>query len=196
MSRQAKSHVTAGLLLTGGASRRMGRDKALIEVGGVSLAERAAAVLGSVCDPVVEVGPGYTGLPAVREDPPGAGPLAALEAGWAELRRRGHAGPVLVLAVDMPSVTAGLLRYLAERPGTATAVPWVGGHPQPMCARYAPGTLDLVAGAVAEGRRSLRELLMDTEVDWIGPDEWGTVTGEEGFADADTPEDADRLGLA
>ena len=87
----------------------MGTDKALLEVDGRTLAERAAAVLRAVCDPVLEVGPGVSGLPAVREDPPGAGPLAALGAGAAELARGGHAGPVLVLAVDMPFVTAGLL---------------------------------------------------------------------------------------
>src|SRR5438132_14472 len=82
----------AGLLLTGGASRRMGTDKALIEVDGQRLAERAAAVLAAVADPVVEVGPGWSPLPAVREDPPGSGPLAAVSTGAAALRRRGHAG--------------------------------------------------------------------------------------------------------
>ncbi len=186
----------AGLLLTGGASRRMGRDKALIEVDGVTLADRAAAVLAEVCDPVLEVGPGHTSLPAVREDPPGSGPLAALEAGWAELRRRGHDGPVLVLAVDMPWVTPELLRWLADRPGGTTAVPRVGDHPQPLCARYQPATLDLVAGYLASGRRRLRDLLETIEVDWITPEEWAEATGEEAFADADTPEDLDRLGLA
>ena len=171
----------------------MGRDKALIEVGGVTLGDRAAAALGAVCDPVLEVGPGYTSLPAVREDPPGSGPLAALAAGWAELRRRGHDGPVLVLAVDMPSVTPELLRWLADRPGGKTAVPHVGGYPQPMCARYAPATLDLIAGYLAAGQRRLRDLLESTEVDWITPEEWAVATAEDAFADVDTPEDLGRL---
>src|SRR5919206_1287305 len=124
----------AGLLLTGGASRRMGTDKALIEVDGRRLVDRAAAVLAAVADPVIEVGPGWSGLPAVREDPPGSGPLAALGAGAAALRAHGHDGCTLVLAVDMPWVTVELLRLLAERPGPMTAVPRAGGHPQPMCA--------------------------------------------------------------
>ncbi|MGH8991628.1 MAG: molybdenum cofactor guanylyltransferase, partial [Acidimicrobiia bacterium] len=123
--------TVAGLLLTGGASRRMGRDKALLEVAGRGLAERGASVLAAVCDPVLEVGPGVSGLPAVREEPPGEGPLAALGAGAAELSRRGHGGAVIVLAVDMPFVGAALLRLLADRPGPATAVPRAGGQPQP-----------------------------------------------------------------
>ncbi|HVW35182.1 MAG TPA: molybdenum cofactor guanylyltransferase, partial [Acidimicrobiia bacterium] len=166
----------AGLLLTGGASRRMGRDKALLEVDGQRLVDRAAAVLGAVADPVLEVGPGWSGLPAVREDPPGSGPLAALSAGAAELRARGHSGPVLVLAVDMPRVSAELLRFLAGRAGPpATAVPRAGGHPQPMCARYGPDVLAAVDRRLAAGGRSLRDLLEslaeEGRVAWVEPDE-------------------------
>ena len=51
------------LLLTGGASRRMGTDKATIEFRGETLAARAARVLAEVCDPVIEVGTGVTRLP-------------------------------------------------------------------------------------------------------------------------------------
>src|SRR5712692_7095438 len=94
--------TVAGVLLTGGASRRMGRDKALLVVDGRTLAERGAELLAAVADPVVEVGPGHSGLAAVQEDPPGSGPLAGLCAGAAELGRLGHDGSVLLLAVDMP----------------------------------------------------------------------------------------------
>src|ERR1700736_1061525 len=75
----------AALLLTGGTSRRMGRDKATLPVNGTPLAERTATLLAQVADPVVEVGPGWTGLVAVREEPAGQGPLAAMAAGWAYL---------------------------------------------------------------------------------------------------------------
>src|SRR5438105_14773030 len=128
--------LCAGLLLTGGASRRMGRDKALLEVDGQRLVDRAAALLAAVADPVVEVGPGWSGLPAVREDPPGSGPLAAVSTGAAALRRAGHHGPALVLAVDMPKVRVDLLRLLARRARPPTPVPPADGHPHPLCPRY------------------------------------------------------------
>ena len=105
--------TVAGLLLTGGASRRMGRDKALIEIGGQRLVDRLAAGLLAVADPVLEVGPGWSALPAVREDPPGTGPLAAVSTGAAALRAAGHDGPVIVLAVDMPRAGVEVLRLLA-----------------------------------------------------------------------------------
>ena len=88
----------------------MGSDKALLEVDGQRLVDRAVAALTAVADPVLEVGPGWSGLPAVREDPPGSGPLAAVSTGAAALRRAGHQGPVLVLSVDMPKVGVDLLR--------------------------------------------------------------------------------------
>src|SRR5438132_9570667 len=189
--------TVAGLLLTGGASRRMGRDKALIEVGGQRLVDRAAAALTAVADPVLEVGPGWSGLPAVREDPPGSGPLAAVSAGAAALRRMGHDGAVMVLAVDMPRVSAELLRLLATRDGPATAVPRAGGHPQPLCARYGPDALAAVDRLLAGGGRSLRALLeaMDArgEVGWVQPEEWARVAEASALADVDTPDDLRRL---
>ena len=183
----------AGLLLTGGASRRMGTDKACLVVDGRSLAERGAAALAAVCDPVLEVGPGYSGLPAVREEPPGSGPLAAVGAGWAALSAAGHRGPVLVMAVDMPFVTSALLHLLAHRPGPATAVPRSDGRAQPLCARFASEALEQVAGLLASGERSLRALLEVVDVDWVERAEWEPVAGPDAFTDLDEPADLARL---
>lgn len=171
----------------------MGRDKALIEWGGQRLADRAAARLAEVCEPVVEVGPGHSALAAVREDPPGSGPLAALGTGWDEIRRRGHPGPVLALAVDMPGVDADLLGFLARAPGAGTVVPRVAGRPQPLCARYGAPDLDLVAGLLADGDRSLRALLAVAAVAWLDEAAWEPVAGAEAFDDLDTPEDLGRF---
>src|SRR5579872_5975186 len=98
----------AGVLLTGGASTRMGRDKASITVGGDTLAGRTGRLLRRVADPCVEVGPGVSGLPAVREDPPGAGPLVAVSAGWDALGDGAFSG-ALVVAADLPFVSERLL---------------------------------------------------------------------------------------
>ena len=173
----------------------MGSDKALIEVGGERLVDRSAAVLRAVAGPVFEVGPGWSGLPAVREDPPGTGPLAALGAGAHALRAAGHDGPVLVLAVDMPRVTVALLEFLARRAGgdADTVVPRAGGHPQPMCARYGPVVLAAVDERLAAGGRSLRDLLETMaaagHVAWVEPEEWAAAAGPDAFSDVDTPED-------
>ena len=113
--------TVAGLLLTGGASRRLGVDKAELVHDGATLAARAAGQLEAVCDPVLEVGPGRSALPTVREDPAGTGPLAALAAGGRELARRGHDGAAIVLAVDLPAMTVAFLTLLRDHPGDAHA---------------------------------------------------------------------------
>lgn len=188
----------AGLLLTGGASRRMGSDKALLEFDGRRMVDRAAAALATVATPVVEVGPGWSGLPAVREDPPGSGPLAAISAGADALRAAGHRGPVIVLAVDMPRVTVDVLRLLAARPGLVTAVPRADGHPQVLCARYGPDALAEIDRRLAAGAKSLRLLVEDLatrgEAAWVEPEEWQQVADPATFSDVDTPEDLRRLG--
>jgi molybdenum cofactor guanylyltransferase len=189
--------MVAGLLLTGGASSRMGVDKAALVVGGERLVDRAARVLGAVCLPMIEVGRGYAGLETVLEEPPGTGPLAALAAGGRALRRRGHAGPAVALAIDLPLVTAEFLRFLSTFPGDGSVVPFVGGEPQPVCARYSGEALLLAEEVVRGGERSIRAFLPRLpDLQWAGPRMWGHVADERTLADVDTPDDLRKLGLA
>ncbi|MEU6641607.1 NTP transferase domain-containing protein [Saccharomonospora sp. NPDC046836] len=94
----------AGIVLAGGGARRLGGvDKPMLEVGGMPLLHRAVAALRAA-NPVVVVGPRRGGLPGVRwtrEDPPGAGPVAALAAGLALV----HTDLVAVLAADLRGIT-------------------------------------------------------------------------------------------
>jgi molybdopterin-guanine dinucleotide biosynthesis protein A len=181
----------AGIVLTGGTSRRLGFDKTTVEVGGETLATRAARVLSAVCAPVVEVGPGRSGLPSVREDPPGAGPLAALVAGAAAL----GGAQVVLLACDLVAVEPPLLRLLAGWPGAPTAVPRVAGRDQLVCARYGADAIATATRLLAAGERSLRALIAAVEADVLTEEHWGAVATEASFADLDVPADLDRLGL-
>ena len=188
--------MTAGLLLTGGASERMGIAKAELLLGGERLADRGARVLTAVCAPVVELGPGYSSLPAVVEDPPGEGPLAALVTGARELTESGRAGPVIVLAVDFPFVDAPLLRLLDDHRPAAITAPVAEGKAQSCCARYAPEALALAAQLYAEGERSLRALFARSPVDLIAEAHWRAVAPAHALDDIDTPDDLARHGLA
>ncbi len=185
----------AGLLFTGGGSRRLGVDKATLVVDGRTLADRGASLLGEECDPVIEVGPGRSHLPVVREDPPGAGPLAALAAGGVALAARGHDGASLVLAVDLPRMTASLLRFLRDWPGAPTVVPSVEGRVQPVCARYGADALVAAGSLVAAGVTSLRDLLDVVDHDVLDEAVWSPVAGADVLGDVDTPADAERLGV-
>lgn len=104
------------VVLAGGRAARLGGiDKPSLEVGGCTLlAAVVAAAREAGAAQVTVVGPEYAGLPArfVREDPPGAGPFAALRRGLDELAGGERGGRVAVLAADLPFLRAAHLREL------------------------------------------------------------------------------------
>ncbi|MEV5122807.1 DUF6457 domain-containing protein [Streptomyces decoyicus] len=107
------------IVLAGGAARRLGgADKPSLSVGGRPLLDRVLAACPDAAITVV-VGPRRPATRAVvhaLEDPPGGGPLAALDAGL----RHTTAPTVLVLSADLPFLTAATVRSLLEA-GTRTA---------------------------------------------------------------------------
>ncbi len=146
------------VVLAGGAARRLGgADKPAVRVGGHTLLDRVLAACAAAGHTVV-VGPRRpTARPVrwAREDPPGGGPLPALAAGLAALdaARGGAKGPgaVLVLAADLPFLTAGTVEALlaaltrAEDGGRAepeaVMLTDAGGRDQPLAAAYRPEPL-------------------------------------------------------
>ncbi|WP_449282092.1 NTP transferase domain-containing protein [Leucobacter sp.] len=110
--------IDAVVLAGGRGSRLGGRDKAVIALGGERLVDRAvvsARAAGAGC--VVVVGPAHTGsegVLVVREDPPFAGPLAALAAALPHLR----ADWLLLLSCDLVRPDAVCALLAAQLPGS------------------------------------------------------------------------------
>lgn len=155
MEPRSASQDLVGVVLAGGVSRRMGRDKATLEIGGETLVARAARKLGEVVGEVVLADGGrdlLRGVAASVVDGPGHGPAAGVLG--AALARPGRA--LLVLACDLPGVSVGLLRTLAvEAPAAGLVIPrWRRGV-EPLCARWGPGAVDALARRVAAGRLDL-----------------------------------------
>ena len=151
-------------MLVGGESRRMGRDKLLLEVGGIPLIRRVHDALAARCEDLVAVGRGaqdlpLTGVRPVPDDRPGRqGPLAGLEAGLAAARHR----RVFVAAGDMPFLPAALVSYLIERleAGDLRAVvPRSREGSHPLCAAYDRTLLSAISEALDGGVRAMREFL-------------------------------------
>ena len=183
----------AGLLLTGGLSRRLGVDKATLILEGETLAARAARVLADRCSEVVEVGPGVTSLRAVRETPAGGGPLAALVAGahaFGEFERE-PPGALILLACDLPWVAPVLDALVAAPAHVEIVVPIdEDGRRQYVCARYGPRAVAAAAALLEGGEQSLHALV--TSIDDV-LEVGGFASGT--FADIDVPDDARRAGI-
>ncbi len=145
-----------GVVLAGGSSRRMGRDKTLLAAGGESLPERTARRLAAVCAEVAVADRGrglLPGLPSLA-DGPGRGPAAGiLGAAEAYPGRR-----LLVLACDLPRVPERLLAALARSPEADWVVPrWREGV-EPLCALYGPAALAALSRRVERGLFALHRL--------------------------------------
>jgi molybdopterin-guanine dinucleotide biosynthesis protein A len=129
----------AVLVLAGGQSRRMGRDKAWLPLAGQPLLARQIALAHQLAPREVFLsGRGETdyhefGCPVVYDRFPDAGPLAGIVAGLETAR----APLVLVLAVDTPHLTRALIEDLLGRCGDGVGVvPRVHGQPEPLVAFY------------------------------------------------------------
>jgi molybdopterin-guanine dinucleotide biosynthesis protein A len=186
----------AAILLSGGASRRLGQDKTQLMVEGSTLAVRTAALLQRVVETTVEVGPGTSGLPATLEDPPREGPLAAISAGVDWLRERGHTGSALVVACDLPRLSEQLLRFLVEFNSPGSVVPVVRGRPQPLCAKWCQRDLDGANEYLALGVRSLQHLYEQPDVRLLNESQWQHVAREHDFFDIDTPADLQQFRIS
>ncbi len=174
----------------------MGFDKASMLIGGIPCAARVATAMQAVVADVVEVGPGVSGLPAVREEPLGGGPLVAVRAGARALDEVKGWSSVLVLACDLPLVTEGLLRTLVQWPGSHSVVPVIEGKPQPLCARWSAEDLAAAADLVEAGMRSMRSLIDRSGVELVEEEHWPDEVDQRAFSDVDTPTDLQGLGLA
>lgn len=183
-----------GLLLSGGASHRMGRDKGSLPSGpsgeGPPLAQRSADILRAVTRPALEVGPGFSDLALVHEPMPGSGPLVALAAGAAELLRDRSLDAAVVIATDLPMLRVAIVSWLAHHPGPGTVVPVVAGAPQTLCARYDRSALEASVEIAGHGARSMRELLSVLEPAFAGSSELRAAGIDPSwFGDVDTPGD-------
>lgn len=185
---------TVGVLLAGGQSRRMGREKPLQTVGGVTLVERAATALRAVVGEILLVTNrpdlyGFLELPIVEDVIPGRGPLGGLHAAHGRLA----GAQALVVAADYPFLQPDVLRLIATQdPAGGVVLPYVDGHPHPLCALYAPAALGAVQDALDRGELMLMSLVDRLPQRVLTQDELGGATASRVFFNVNTPHDLER----
>jgi molybdenum cofactor guanylyltransferase len=131
------------VLLAGGRSSRMGADKAFLLVDGEPLWRRQVRLLESLEPPAIFIAgpelPEWSNYTVIPDDEPHTGPVPVI----ASALRRAATPLLLVLAVDLPRMTADYLRTLLDG-----AVP----RGQPLCATY-----PREAAPIADTSRSMQE---------------------------------------
>ena len=159
------------VLLAGGESRRMGRDKATIEFDGQPLWKRQLEILRALGPEEICVSartnPSWLPNDAelLLDDPPSRGPLSGLTKALAAMRTT-H---LIALAVDMPFMTSEQLAILRELAAEGRGVvPVIGERAEPLAAIYpaeaAVNFATALAGADFSLQRVIRHLAAEKKV--------------------------------
>jgi molybdopterin-guanine dinucleotide biosynthesis protein A len=164
-----------GFVLAGGRSARMGREKALLEIGGIPLILRTARLVSLVTGSVRVVGetPGIRalGLEIVADGWPGQGPLGGIATALGASR----APWSLVVACDLPYLTKAWLAYVVSRALASDAdavIAMNAGGAEPLCAAYRESAAGAIRSAVSLGNLKVRRMLENIRGEVIEPEEW------------------------
>lgn len=179
-------------ILAGGASRRMGRNKALLPFRGRPLIARIHEIVQDLCEDVFLVtnDPGpydFLPCPKIPDRVPGKGPISGVDAA---LRHSRHPH-VLVVGCDTPFLSPSLLERLAgETAGADLVIPIGPRGPEPLCAIYGKGCIPRIGESILKGEFSLVALAGKVLTREISREEVASVDPEfRSFLNVNTPED-------
>ncbi len=153
------------IVLAGGKSSRMGRDKALLEIDGKCLLERSCEVAANLTSEVYVM----TAWPDryrstlskkcqfLVEYNPGSGPLIALTQGLTQITTEW----ILLLACDLPLLNAQMIEHWASDlaavpPSTLAVVPYQNSRWEPLCGFYRQQSLSSLQSFIEDGGRSFQ----------------------------------------
>lgn len=180
-------------ILAGGQARRLGGiDKAGLRVGPDTILELQLALLRRLTPHILIVSNDMTrfadaGVPVVPDVVPGTGALGGLYTTLV------HAptDPVLVIACDMPFLTAPFLTHLVDSLGDADAVvPRSPRGRHPLCAAYARRVAPRLRHRIDAGQLRVLDALDDLSVREVGPDTLATLDPEGRLlVNVNTPDD-------
>jgi molybdopterin-guanine dinucleotide biosynthesis protein A len=160
-SRRPALALDAFILAGGQALRLGGRDKSALAIAGQRLLDRQLAALGPVATRVTIVGgtPGRfagSGVPVVADLVAGVGPLGGIYTALSQATT----ARVLILACDLPFVTAPFLEYLGSAGHACDVTLPRNAHGlHPLCAAWARATLPVVGRLLDQGVRKVRDAL-------------------------------------
>ncbi len=184
-----------GFITAGGRSSRMGIDKAWLEIEGEPLIERTLASLRTVTPTVAIIAntDGYAslGVPVFADTHQGVGPLEAVRVALSNTQTN----RVLLVACDLPFLTADLFSFLLSIPSTSEAVVPLSADNQlePLCAIYSKDSLETVNDLIERGERKMAKLFEEVATRFVEFEEIRQLDGAHlFFENINTLEDYER----
>jgi molybdenum cofactor guanylyltransferase len=195
----------SAIILAGGQSRRMGRPKAMLELGGTTILARIVSELAKACEEIVVVtaplavqsflieealGATSAMVRIVRDETAYAGAAIALVKGLRAVRNQ----VAFVCSCDVPLVRAATARALCQILDRHDAVvPEIQGNPQPLCAVYRKRVAEPMSREIDKGERRLTAIAASLNSSRPGESELSAIDpGLRSFLNVNTPDDYAR----
>ncbi len=189
MDRYMSFQEITGVILVGGKSRRMGRDKALMKVGGKTLFERVLEVFQyNFCQILLAGDRGERfaeyGLPIHADIYPGSS-MGGLYTGLS----KATTDAVFVASCDLPFASSALMKHLCALAGSCDAVvPKTEHGCEPLFAVYAKSCLEPMQAMLEDGSYSILDLYPKIDVRFVDEEELRTADAAENvFLNLNTP---------
>lgn len=199
-----KRRQVAAFILAGGASSRMGRNKGLLDFGGVPLIVHTARLIEPLVASVTVIGAprryAATGLPAITDQDTAEresngirrGPLAGIATALASTRLPWN----LIIACDLPYLSGAWLDWLLSRAIRSRAqvvIPRSARGLEPLAAIYRRECSGPIAAALARGVRKVTDAVGELRTDVVHPGEWSRLDPDAlVLKNMNTPRDYDE----
>jgi molybdopterin-guanine dinucleotide biosynthesis protein A len=149
-----------GIILAGGKSSRMGKDKGYCTIKGKPMVMYAVDLLSQVCDNIIisSNNPDYKqfGYTVVEDEIKNIGPLGGIYSGLKQSTTQHN----FFLSCDMPMVSAELVQYiLSSKEGFDAVIPTWNNFPEPMCAYYNKDIFESLDNFIQKGQYKLQNVV-------------------------------------
>jgi molybdopterin-guanine dinucleotide biosynthesis protein A len=187
---QKRNDIT-GAILAGGKSSRMGSDKALLELDGVTFIQRIAATLEKAFAFLIVIADqkedyAFLGLPVHDDIYKNCGPLAGIHSALTHAQT----DSVFVTSCDVPLLTPQLIRQVIRQRMQDQVTLLVGGNSlQPLCGLYHRSCLPVIERHLEQGQYSIQTCLRDLGTTLISPSTDSPTELSHALTNVNTPSD-------
>jgi molybdopterin-guanine dinucleotide biosynthesis protein A len=183
-----------GIVLSGGKSNRMGKEKGFCTLHGKPLIEYSVEVLLEVCDNVIISANNnsyeYLGLPVVKDRVSDIGPISGLSSAI----HFSETDDNFILSCDMPFISVEFVRYIiSNKRGYQAVVPMNNGFPEPLCAYYKKDVARIFDKSIENDIYKIQRAFKDIDVNFINIDPKKGFFNRLLFSNINTEEELKRI---
>ena len=183
-----------GILLCGGKSSRMGKEKGVCKLHNKSLIEYGVGALGKVIENII-LGTDksefeYLGYPMVKDEFVGIGPLSGIYS----CLKASTTDDNFILSCDMPLVTEELIRFIINNKEKYDAViPMFNNFPEPLCAYYHKNIVPEIEKSIEDGVYKIQEVAKGLNTKYLNIDPSVDFFDDHLFYNINTPDELNYI---